>query len=397
MADEALMDTYKRLPATLVRGSGARVWDDAGREYLDALGGIAVCALGHAHPAVAETLARQARELVHVSNNFHIPAQEALGSRLAALTGGERAFFCNSGGEANETALKIARRLGRERGIETPGIVVCDGAFHGRTLATLSASGSRKVQAGFEPLVQGFVRVPYDDPEAIERAASNRPGIVAVLVEPIQGEGGVRLPAAGYLARLREICDQRGWLLMLDEIQTGIGRTGHWFAQEHDEVTADVITMAKALANGVPVGACVARGEAARVLVPGSHGTTFGGNPLAMATGLTVLDTIEREGLVDRAAQLGERLRSGFQQLLGDHPGVREIRGRGLMIGIELAVDCPDLMQRALGAGVLLNVTAGRTIRLLPPFVLSDAETDTIIERVSGVIREFLAEQEQAS
>ncbi len=397
MSDDALMETYKRLPATMVRGDGARVWDDQGREYLDALGGIAVCALGHAHPAVAAAVSRQAGELVHISNNYHIPAQEALGARLAKIAGGERVFFCNSGAEANETALKIARRIGHERGIDNPGILVCDGAFHGRTLATLSASGSRKVQAGFEPLVQGFVRVPFDDPEAVERAAVNRPGIVAMLVEPIQGEGGIRVPKPGYLKRLRELCDQHGWLLMCDEIQTGIGRTGQWFAQQHEGVTADVTTVAKALANGVPIGACIARGDAARVLVPGSHGTTFGGNPLATAAGMAVLDTIEDEQLVARAGELGERMLAGFCGQIGTTAGVRDIRGRGLMIGIELTHDCGELVQRALDAGVLINVTAGRTIRLLPPFVLTDEQADRIVDTISGLVRQFLAEQEQAS
>lgn len=397
MRDQALMNTYNRLPATMVRGEGARLWDDQGREYLDALAGIAVCALGHAHPAVTEAVSRQAAELVHVSNNFRIANQEALGERLTHLVGGERAFFCNSGGEANETALKIARRHAHDRGIENPGIVVTEGAFHGRTLATLSASGSRKVQAGFEPLVQGFVRVPFGDAAAIERAAANRPGIVALLVEPIQGEGGIRVPDAGYLRQLREICDRHGWLLMLDEIQTGVGRTGRWFAQHHEDITADVTTVAKALANGVPIGACVARGDAARTLVPGSHGTTFGGNPLATAAGLATLDVIERDGLVERAGVLGERMLAGFRESLGSTPGVRAIRGRGLMLGIELGHDCGELIRRAFDAGLLLNVTAGRTIRLLPPFVLDDAQADRIVEIVSGVVHQFLAEQEQAS
>lgn len=397
MRDDALMQTYSRLPATMVRGEGAHLRDDQGREYLDALAGIAVCALGHAHPAVTEAVARQAGQLLHVSNNYHIPAQQELGRRLTELAGGERAFLCNSGAEANETALKIARRIGRERGIDEPGIIVCDGAFHGRTLATLSASGSRKVQAGFEPLVQGFVRIPFDDTGAVERAAANRPGIVAMLVEPVQGEGGIRIPADGYLARLRELCDRHGWLLMLDEIQTGMGRTGRWFAQQHEGVTADVTTVAKALANGVPIGACVARGEAARILAPGSHGSTFGGNPLAAAAGLAVIDTIEREGLVERAGELGQRMLAGFHEAIGATAGVRAIRGHGLMIGIELASDCGELVRRALDAGVLINVTAGRTIRLLPPFILSDDQADRIVELVSGLVRQFLAEQERVS
>jgi len=394
MPEDALMQTYNRLPATMVRGSGARVWDDQGREYLDALAGIAVCALGHAHPAVADALASQARELVHVSNNYHIPAQIALGERLNALGGSERVFFCNSGAEANETALKIARRHGHAQGIERPRVIVCEGAFHGRTLATLSASGNPKIQAGFEPLVEGFIRVPYDDANAVEQAAAGCADIVAVLVEPIQGEGGIQVPGDGYLRRLRALCDRHGWLLMLDEIQSGIGRTGHWFAQQHEDVRADVTTVAKALANGVPIGACLARGPAAEVLVAGSHGTTFGGNPLATAAGLATLEAIEREGLLAHAASVGERMRTGFRQAIGDLEAVREIRGRGLMIGIELDVDCGDLIRRALAAGLLINVTAGRTIRLLPPLVISTDEADRVVAIVAELVRAFVAEHE---
>jgi len=394
MPEDALMQTYNRLPATMVRGSGARVWDDQGREYLDALAGIAVCALGHAHPAVADALASQARELVHVSNNYHIPAQIALGERLNALGGSERVFFCNSGAEANETALKIARRHGHAQGIERPRVIVCEGAFHGRTLATLSASGNPKIQAGFEPLVEGFIRVPYDDANAVEQAAAGCADIVAVLVEPIQGEGGIQVPGDGYLRRLRALCDRHGWLLMLDEIQSGIGRTGHWFAQQHEDVRADVTTVAKALANGVPIGACLARGPAAEVLVAGSHGTTFGGNPLATAAGLATLEAIEREGLLAHAASVGERMRTGFRQAIGDLDAVREIRGRGLMIGIELDVDCGDLIRRALAAGLLINVTAGRTIRLLPPLVISTDEADRVVAIVAELVRAFVAEHE---
>ncbi|MDZ7829397.1 MAG: aspartate aminotransferase family protein [Halofilum sp. (in: g-proteobacteria)] len=394
---EALMSTYARLPVTLERGAGARVWDDNGREYLDALAGIAVCGLGHAHPDVTAAVADQAGKLVHCSNNYRIPAQEALGERLAALAGHERAFFCNSGAEANETALKIARRYGHERGVDEPTVIVCERAFHGRTLATLTATGNRKIQAGFEPLVQGFVRVPFDDLEAVERVAGNRGNVVAVLVEPVQGEGGIRVPSDDYLPGLRRICDQHGWLLMLDEIQTGVGRTGAWFAQQHAGITADVTTVAKALANGVPIGACVARGHAAEVLVPGSHGTTFGGNPLACRAGLAVLERIERDGLVERAGVLGNRIRDGFRERLGNHPGVRDIRGRGLMIGIELAHDCGELTRRALDAGLLINVTAGRVIRLLPPLVIDDAQADAIVDGVSGVVETFLAEREAVS
>jgi acetylornithine aminotransferase len=391
MGDDALMHTYNRLPVTLVRGDGARVWDDTGREYLDALAGIAVCGLGHAHPEVAEAVADQARTLVHVSNNYRIAQQEQLGARLSALSGHDRSFFCNSGAEANETALKLARRWGHDRGVDEPAVIVCENAFHGRTLATLSATGNRKIHAGFEPLVQGFVRVPYGDLDAVERVAANRSNVVAVLVEPVQGEGGIRPAPEGYLAGLRASCDRHGWLLMCDEIQSGMGRTGHWLAQQHAGVTADVTTLAKALGNGVPIGVCLARGTAAEVLVPGSHGTTFGGNPLACRAGLAVLDIMERDDLPARAATLGERMRAGFREYLAGIEGVREIRGQGLMIGIELDRDCGDLVRHALEAGLLINVTAGSVIRLLPPLILSDEQADAIVDRLGAVVRAFLA------
>jgi len=389
---DALMNTYGRLPVTLVRGEGARVWDDSGREYLDALAGIAVCGLGHAHPAVAEALADQARRLVHVSNNYHIPTQQELGRRIAERAGQERVFFCNSGAEANETAIKIARRYGHDRGIEAPRIVVCEQAFHGRTLATLTATGNPKAQAGFGPLVEGFDRVPFGDIDAIRTLADERADIVAVMIEPVQGEGGIRPLPKGRLAELRALCDEMGWLLICDEIQSGMGRTGAWFAQQHDGVTADVTTVAKALGNGVPIGACLARGEASETLVPGSHGTTFGGNPLACRAGLAVLDAIDQGALVERAAVLGERMVSGFRQTLGDLDGVREIRGRGLMIGIELDRECGELMRRALDAGLLINVTAGNTLRLLPPLIITDDEADRIVDGVATIARDFLAE-----
>ncbi len=389
---EPLMPTYDRLPVTLVRGAGARVWDNDGREYLDALAGIAVCGLGHSHPDVAEAIADQARTLTHVSNYYHIPQQEELAARLTALTGHERVFFCNSGAEANEAALKIARRHGHDQGIDEPAVIVCERSFHGRTLATLSATGNRRIQAGFEPLVQGFVRVPFGDMEAIERVAANRPNVVAVLVEPVQGESGIRTAPHGYLPELRAACDRHGWLLMCDEIQTGMGRTGHWLAQQGDGVTADVTTLAKSLGNGVPIGACLARGTAAEVLVPGSHGTTFGGNPLVCRAGLAVLDVIERDGLLARAATLGARMREGFDARLGNLEGVREIRSRGLMFGIELERDCGELMKRALDAGLLINVAGGNTVRLLPPLIISDDEAEHIVDGVSRLIEQFLAQ-----
>jgi acetylornithine/N-succinyldiaminopimelate aminotransferase len=384
------MSSYQRLPVAFVRGEGVWLWDTEGRRYLDAVGGIAVCALGHAHPAVAQAVAEQAAILVHTSNLYCIPSQERLAERLVALSGMDQAFFCNSGAEANEAAIKIARLLGHERGLETPAIVVMEGAFHGRTLATLTASGARKVQAGFEPLVQGFVRVPYGDLEALRTVGANRREIVAVLCEPIQGEGGVVMPPAGYLAGLREVCDRHGWLLMLDEVQTGMCRTGRWFAFQHEGVTPDVMTLAKSLGNGVPIGACLARGAAAGLIRPGKHASTFGGNPLACRAALAVLDLLEQGRFAERAAELGEALLERLRRALGGVPGVVEIRGRGLIIGVLLDRPCGELVERALGLGLLINVTAERMVRLLPPLILSDAEAADLVERLANVIREFL-------
>lgn len=384
------MSSYQRLPVAFVRGEGVWLWDTEGRRYLDAVGGIAVCTLGHAHPAVAEAVAEQAAVLVHTSNLYRIPLQERLAERLVALSGMDQAFFCNSGAEANEAAIKIARLLGHERGLEAPAIVVMEGAFHGRTLATLTATGDRKVQAGFEPLVQGFVRVPYGDLEALRAVGANRREIVAVLCEPIQGEGGVVMPPPGYLAGLREVCDRHGWLLMLDEVQTGMCRTGRWFAFQHEGITPDVMTLAKSLGNGVPIGACLARGAAAGLIRPGKHASTFGGNPLACRAALAVLDLLEQGRLAERAAELGEALLERLRRALGDVPGVVEIRGRGLIIGVMLDRPCGELVERALGLGLLINVTAERVVRLLPPLILSDAEAADLVERLGTVIREFL-------
>jgi acetylornithine/N-succinyldiaminopimelate aminotransferase len=386
----ALMSSYQRLPVAFVRGEGVWLWDTEGRRYLDAVGGIAVCALGHAHPVVAQAVAEQAAVLVHTSNLYRIPSQERLAERLVALSGMDQAFFCNSGAEANEAAIKIARLLGHERALETPAIVVMEGAFHGRTLATLTATGDRKVQAGFEPLVQGFVRVPYGDLEALRAVGANRREIVAVLCEPIQGEGGVVIPPPGYLAGLRQVCDRHGWLLMLDEVQTGMCRTGRWFAFQHEGVTPDVMTLAKSLGNGVPIGACLARGAAAGLIRPGKHASTFGGNPLACRAALAVLDILEQGRLAERAAELGEALLERLRRALGGVPGVVEIRGRGLIIGVTLDRPCGELVERALGLGLLINVTAERVVRLLPPLILSDAEAADLVERLGNVIREFL-------
>ncbi|MGM0639564.1 MAG: aspartate aminotransferase family protein, partial [Pseudomonadota bacterium] len=354
------------------------------RQYLDALTGIAVCGLGHGHPAVAAALADQAATLVHTSNLYDIPHQNALGERLCALSGLDQVFFANSGAEAAEAAIKLARLYGHRRGIEQPEIIVAENAFHGRTLGALAATGNAKAQTGFGPLPAGFVRVPYNDPAAVEAAGTEQ--TAAVFVEPIQGEGGIVVPDDDYLAALRRICDDRGWLLMLDEVQSGVARTGQWFAHAHAGIRPDVVTLAKALANGVPIGACIAGGAATGVLGPGSHGTTFGGNPLATRAALAVLDVIEADGLAARAATLGTRIREGFRDRLAGEPGVREIRGRGLMIGIELAHPCPQLVAQALAAGLLINVTAGQVVRLLPPLIMSDAEADQLVSTLAPMI-----------
>ena len=380
----ALMPTYARLPVAFRRGQGAWLEDTDGRWYLDALSGIAVCGLGHAHPAVAEAVAEQAHTLVHTSNLYAIPHQDRLGERLCALAGLDQVFFANSGAEANEAAIKLARLHGHGRGIDAPEIIVADNAFHGRTLGALAATGNVKAQTGFGPLPAGFRRVPYGAIEAVEAAATAQ--TAAVFVEPIQGEGGINVPPDGYLSALRECCDRHGWLLMLDEVQSGVGRTGEWFAYQHEALRPDVVTLAKALANGVPIGACLAGGSARDVLGPGSHGTTFGGNPLAARAALAVLDTLGKDGLLQRAAQLGQRIRDGLGRGLDGHPGVVDIRGKGLMIGVEMHEPCTDLVRHALDAGLLVNVTAGRVIRLLPPLVLSDAEADEIVDRLLPLI-----------
>jgi len=388
--NQPLMATYNRLPVAFARGEGVWLWDTAGRRYLDALSGIAVCGLGHAHPAVSRALCDQAGLLVHTSNLYRVDAQETLGETLTALSGMENAFFCNSGAEANEAAIKIARLHAHRQGVEQPAVLVMESGFHGRTLATLSATANRKVQAGFEPLVQGFVRVPYDDLEAAETAAAHRPDITAILVEPIQGEGGINVPSEDYLGRLRELCDRRGWLLILDEIQTGMGRTGALFSYQRNGILPDVVTLAKGLGNGFPIGACLARGEAAQVLGPGTHGSTFGGSPLASRVALSVIETLQGESLVDRASRMGTYLLGGLAQALGGIEGVVEIRGRGLMIGIELDRPCGDLVVRALEEGLLINVTAERVVRLLPPLILEQAEADLLLEQLTGLIRGFL-------
>ncbi|NEV63565.1 aspartate aminotransferase family protein [Thiorhodococcus minor] len=389
---EPLMATYKRLPVTFARGEGIWLWDTDGKRYLDALSGIAVCGLGHAHPAVRDALCEQAGLLVHTSNLYQIAEQERLGAMLTEQAGMDRVFFANSGAEANEAAIKLARLHAHRKGIENPAILVAENSFHGRTLATLSATGNRKVQAGFEPLVQGFVRVPYDDIDAIETAAANRPNIVAILIEPIQGEGGINIPAEDYLPRLRQICDREGWLLILDEIQTGMGRTGAPFAFNHAGILPDVVTLAKGLGNGVPIGACLAQGEAAEVLTAGSHGSTFGGSPLACRVGRAVLETIATEKLAEKAAQRGAYLLDAFKDALGDKVGVVDIRGRGLMLGIELDRPCAELVGTALQAGLLINVTAERVIRLLPPLIIEQDDADLLIQKLTDIVIAFLGD-----
>ena len=387
-----LMQNYARLPISFVRGEGAWLYDDQGKQYLDALSGIAVCGLGHCHPAVTDAVCAQAGTLVHTSNLYGIGKQSELADRLCEVSGMDTAFFSNSGAEANEAAIKLARLWGHGKGIEQPTIIVTKGSFHGRTLATLTATGSRKVQAGFEPLVQGFARVPYNDLQAIHDVAANNKNIVAILVEPVQGEGGIIIPEDDYLEGLRKICDDHGWFLMLDEIQTGMGRSGKWFAYQHSKIKPDVMTLAKALGNGVPIGACLARGEAATVFQPGSHGSTFGGNPLACAAALAVIEAIEKQSLVARADELGKKIVAGLNTNLANVKGVNAVRGLGLLIGIELDRPCKEMMQLALNAGLVINVTADSVIRLLPPLVLSDEEADSLIEKLSSLIKEFLGE-----
>ena len=387
-----VMNTYTRLPVAFTHGQGVWLWDAQGKRYLDALGGIAVNTLGHAHPALAKTLATQAGRLIHTSNIYQITEQENLADKLAAISGMDKIFFCNSGCEANEAAIKIARLYAKGKGVENPAIIVMEKAFHGRTLATLSATGSRKVQAGFEPLVSGFVRVPYDDLEAVRQVAQHNRNVVAVLVEPIQGEGGINIAHLDYLRGLRELCDQYHWLLMLDEIQCGLGRTGKWFFYQHAGFHPDVVTLATGLAAGVPIGACLAKGAAAEVFKPGSHGSTFGGNPLACAAALTTLEVIEQDKLLDNATRVGDAIRAGLAEALAGVKGVVAVRGMGLMLGIELDRPCTELTQRALEAGLLINVTADKIVRLLPPLVINQDEAQQLVEMLSALIRDFLSQ-----
>lgn len=384
-----LMNTYGSRTLTLTKGEGSRVWDENGKPYLDAISGIAVCGLGHAHPAVAAAICHQANTLMHVSNLYNIPLQQRLADLLIAQSGMEKAFFSNSGAEANEAAIKIARKFGNEKGVKNPSIIVMSNSFHGRTMATLSATGNVKVQIGFEPLVEGFIRVPYDDVPAVKAAASAHTNIVAILVEPVQGEGGVRVPAPDYLNQLRSLCDEHDWLLMLDEIQTGNGRTGTYFAYQQNNLLPDVVTTAKGLGNGMPIGACLAQGKAAEVLQPGNHGTTFGGNPLACSAGIAVIETLVSGNLIARAKILGERLLAELRAALARNSKVVDIRGKGLMIGIELNAPCPELVESGRAKGILINVTSVNTIRLLPTFILTDAEAEELVAKVVELVAEF--------
>ena len=383
----AIMPTYGRLPVSFERGEGAYLFDSDGNRYLDALAGIAVCGLGHAHPAVTDAIQRQAGTLLHTSNLYEIPLQTQLATRLCEISGMDNVFFANSGAEANEAALKIARRYGNERGIENPQVIAMDGSFHGRTMATLTATGNRKVHAGFEPLLGGFIRAPYNDITAITNIAANNNGVVAIFVEPVLGEGGVKIPADDYLPKLREICDDQNWLLILDEVQTGNGRTGRYFAYQHSNILPDTVTTAKGLGNGVPIGVCLARGTAAETLVAGTHGSTFGGNPLSCAAALAVITELTDGGVIQRAAELGERIKSGLANRLAGLNHVRDIRGKGMMIAVELNNPCTDLIQQALSKGLLLNVTTDTVLRLLPPLNLTDDEADEIVTIVSSLVQ----------
>ncbi|WP_419419856.1 aspartate aminotransferase family protein [Legionella sp. D16C41] len=383
-----LITSYSPIPITFTHGEGVWLYDEDGKSYLDGLSGIAVCGLGHAHPDVTHTIQQQAAKLLHTSNVFQIKEQQLLAEKLTKLTGMEQAFFANSGAEANEAAIKLTRLYGHSKGIDTPSIIVMDRAFHGRTMATLTASGSRKVQAGFEPLVPGFIRAPFNDIEALKTIAQNRDDIVAIMVEPIQGEGGIYVADDSYLRAVRELCDQYEWLLILDEIQTGNGRTGKLFAYMHNNIYPDILTTAKGLGNGVPIGACLMRGNACNLFKPGNHGSTFGGNPLACATALTVLDVIERDNLCEKAKYSGNLIKEKLMQELGSN--VCAIRGRGLMIGIELDRPAANARKIGLEHGVIFNVTADNVIRLLPPLIISEDEVNELVKRVVTTLHEFL-------
>ncbi len=394
---EHLMNTYGRQPVTFEKGVGVWLYDQQGNQYLDALSGVAVNGLGHAHPKFVAAIQAQVARLVHVSNIYQIAEQSRLADKLAEISGMDKVFFCNSGCEANEAAIKLARLYGHNKGVENPEIIVMERAFHGRTMATLSATGNRKTQAGFEPLVSGFVRVPYDDLDAIKQVAKRKNNVVAILVEPVQGEGGIHIPAdmKGYFQGLRQVCDENGWLLMLDEVQSGVARTGTWFAFQHTGILPDVMTLAKGLGSGVPIGACLARGVAAETFTPGKHGSTFGGNPLATAAGMATINIIVEEKLRENADAVGAFLNAQFSAAFAGNKHVVNIRNAGLMVGIELDVPCSDLVKLALAQKLLINVTAEKVIRLLPPLIMNKEEAQVLVDRLVGVVQAFLSSHEK--
>lgn len=389
---EHLMNTYGRQPVTFERGEGVWLYDNEGNAYLDALSGVAVNGLGHAHPKLVKALQAQVAKLIHVSNIYRIDEQARLADKLAEISGMDKVFFCNSGCEANEAAIKLARLYGHNKGIENPEIIVMERSFHGRTMATLSATGNRKTQAGFEPLVSGFVRVPFDDLAAVKQVATRKNNVVAILVEPVQGEGGIHIPAdmKAYMQGLRQVCDENGWLLMLDEVQSGIGRTGTWFAFQHTGILPDVMSLAKGLGSGVPIGACVARGVAADTFTPGKHGSTFGGNPLATSAGLATLNIISEENLRENAEEVGNYINHLLTDAFKGNKGVVNVRNAGLMIGLELDRPCADLVKQALAQKLLINVTADKVVRLLPPLIMNKDEAQTLVSRLVPLVENFL-------
>jgi acetylornithine/N-succinyldiaminopimelate aminotransferase len=385
----ALITSYNPMPVTFSHGKGVWLYDDQGKEYLDGLSGIAVCGLGHAHPDVTETIQQQATKLLHTSNTFQIKKQELLAEKLTKMAGMEQVFFANSGAEANEAAIKLTRLYGHKKGIETPSIIVMERAFHGRTMATLTASGSRKVQAGFEPLVPGFIRAPFNDLEAIHTIAANREDVVAVMLETIQGEGGIYPADEGYLRAVAQLCEQHDWMLILDEVQTGNGRTGKLYSYMHYSIQPDIVTTAKGLGNGVPIGACLMSKKAVDLFKPGTHGSTFGGNPLACATALTVLEVLERDNICEQVTKNSSLLINKLIEALGEHPNVKGIRGKGFMIGMELDRPATDMRQIGLNNGLLFNITAETVVRLLPPLIINEEELDQLVDRLTKTIKEF--------
>ena len=393
-ASAHVMNTYGRLPIALSHGQGCRVWDVNGKCYLDALGGIAVNTLGHNHPRLVPALQDQIGKIIHSSNYYHVPLQETLAAKLVELSGLENVFFCSTGLEANEAALKLARKFGHDKGIDRPEVVVYEKAFHGRSIATLSATGNPKVQAGFGPLVEGFIRVPLNNIEAIKTATAGNPNVVAVFFEAIQGEGGVHSVTDDYLREVRALCDERDWLLMIDEVQCGMGRTGKWFAHQWAGIKPDVMPLAKGLGSGVPIGAVVAGPKAAHIFKPGNHGTTFGGNPLAMRAGVETIRIMEEDGILANAVTVGEHLRASLAHALEERPGVKEIRGRGLMLGIEFTVTCGEILGRAADQGLLLSVTADTVIRMVPSLIMTIAEADEVVAILVPLIKQLLKEKE---